>query len=156
MKNSEREFEILVIEDHAADARLMREAWQNCSKVRSRIRVLEDSKDAIVYLRCAPPYEDAVRPDLVLLDYKMPVDGGIALTEIKGDPDYLQIPVLVVTGSTDAQDILDAYRRHANCVYGKPLYLDDWISLVSNIADHWFGQILRPPLSGPEPALNSK
>ena len=82
----ERVFQILVIDDNEGDARLFQEAWAECKLVNATVSLLKDSKDAIVYLRGVEPYTNAAVPDLVLLDYKMPVDGGIALTEIKAVP----------------------------------------------------------------------
>ncbi|HYZ86360.1 MAG TPA: response regulator [Bryobacteraceae bacterium] len=140
----ERTFEILLIEDNEADARLMKIAWAECAVVGSHVSLLQNSKDAIVYLRRAEPYTSAVRPDLIILDYKMPVDGGIALTEIKADPDYLHLPVVVLTGSSNPHDWLDCYRRHANCVYRKPSTLDDWFRLINHVAEHWFRCTVLP------------
>ena len=141
---SERVVQILVIEDNEGDARLFQEAWAECNIVEAKIAVLKESRDAIVYLRGVAPYANAPLPDLVLLDYKMPVDGGIALTEIKGDPEYMHIPVIVFTGSVDRRDYFEAYQRKANCCYHKPNNLDEWMSLVNQIAEHWFVHAVLP------------
>jgi CheY-like chemotaxis protein len=111
--------EVLVIDDNPGDAQLIRLAWAECSVVTSNISVLTETRDAIKYLRGVDPYEDSRIPDLILLDYKMPLNGGLALTDIKGDPDYLYLPVLVFTRSSNPEDYLEAYRRGANCCFRK-------------------------------------
>jgi CheY-like chemotaxis protein len=140
-------FEILIIEDNPADARLIVDAWQQCELVKANTRVLQDSRGAIAYLRNGMEFEGAnnPRPHLILLDYKMPTDGGIALTEIKGDPDYMDIPVLVITGTQDPEDIRQIYLRKANCCFEKPMELDAINDLVCAIARHWLVRAVLPP-----------
>ena len=46
-------------------------------------------------------------PDLILLDYEMPiVDGGQVLEMIKSDPDYEDIPVIFLTGKSDRETVM--------------------------------------------------
>ena len=142
---NERVYRVLIIEDNEADAMLIKLAWEECTVVRSELSFLQDSRDTIKLLRGAAPYVPAPPPDLVLLDYKMPVNGGIALTEIKGDPDYLHIPIVVLTASENPRDYLDAYRRGANCCYNKPNGLNAHMKLVCEIAEHWFVKAVLPP-----------
>lgn len=139
-----RVFQILVIDDNEGDARLFQEAWGECKVVNATVAILKESKDAIVYLRGVEPYSNTAVPDLILLDYKMPVDGGIALNEIKGDPDYMHIPIIVFSGSVDRKDYFDAYQRRANCCYRKPNDLDAWMKLICYLAEHWLVQAVLP------------
>jgi two-component system, chemotaxis family, response regulator Rcp1 len=66
------------------------------------------------------------------------------LTEIKADPDLLQIPVVVLTSSQAEQDIVRAYELHANCYISKPVGLDQFVSVVKSIENFWF-TIVRLP-----------
>jgi chemotaxis family two-component system response regulator Rcp1 len=144
MPQAETTFEILVIDDNPGDSYLIQEAWSQCQLVRSHVSVLENSKDAVSYLRCAAPYKNSPKPHLVMLDYKMPVDGGIALTEIKGDPDFLHTPVIVISGSSNPKDFLDAYQRHANCCFRKPNDLQGILDLITNLAETWLIRAVIP------------
>ena len=82
--------------------------------------------EALDYLRRVPPFEEAARPDLVLLDLNLPrKDGREVLAEIKADPDLRRLPVVVLTTSSAEKDILESYNLHANCYITKPV---DWIS----------------------------
>jgi len=139
-----RPYRVLIIEDNAADARLIQLAWEECEVAHVVSSVLADSRDTIRFLRGFPPYPQAPPPDLVVLDYRMPVNGGVALTEIKGDPDYLHIPILVLTASQNPKDYLDAYQRGANCCYQKPVGLNAHMKLICEIAEHWLYKVTLP------------
>lgn len=143
-KPANRIFEILLVEDNAADAALLQDRLKECDGPgkQCNVRWIMNSGDVIPFLR-SPEMVNYV-PNLIVLDYKMPIDGGRALTELKGDPDFLHIPVVVLTGSTAPKDICDIYRRGANCCYHKPGSLDDYDKLVTTITDHWLSQICVP------------
>ncbi len=142
--NHHQTFQVLIIDDNAPDATLLRLAWSACKSVSVETSTLDDSRDAIKFLRAADPYQGTVVPDLIMLDYKMPVDGGIALTEIKGDPEYMHLPIIVLSGSTYGRDYLDAYRRGANCCFRKPSDLENYRKLVCDIAEHWLTKAILP------------
>src|SRR5258708_17854460 len=129
----DREFQILIVDDSEADAYLMKQAWEQCTAIKSRLEMLHETRDALTFIRGGAPYTKAFVPDLVMLDYKMPLDGGVALSQLKGDPDVLHIPVIVVTGSSNPSDYLKAYRRGANCVFTKPQSLVELEQLFCHI-----------------------
>jgi len=107
---------VLLIEDNPADIRLTPEASSACGL--TRLKVITDGDTALAYLRHQPPYQNAPRPGIVLLDLNLPrVDG----TAIKTDPDLHTIPVIILTTSSAPEDIELAYREHANCYLIKPL-----------------------------------
>ena len=136
--------EILLVEDNPGDVRLTREALKD-AKVRNNLHVVDDGVKALQYLRREPGYEDAVRPDLILLDLNLPkMSGREVLQEIKTDPALLQIPVVVLTSSEAEQDIAKAYELHANCFVTKPVDLDRFIQVVRSLEDFWL-TIVRLP-----------
>ena len=143
-RETERRYEILLVEDNAADAFVIQERLKECDGPgkHCNVRWIMNSGDVIPFLRS--PEMASYRPDLILLDYKMPVDGGRALTELKGDPDYLHIPVVVLTGTISQRDICDVYRRGANCCYQKPSDLETLDKLLNFITDHWLTKICLP------------
>lgn len=146
-KSQVRPFHILIVEDDPAYARLLIDAWRECDRAKTHTYVLEDSRAALPFLMNQLEFEGAnhPRPDLILLDYKMPVDGGIALTTIKGAPDFMDIPVIVLTGSHDPVDLRNIYQRRANCCFQKPLEWDSLVELIALIADHWLVRATLPP-----------
>ena len=102
---------------------LTREVLQD-AKVLNELSVVGDGVKAMAYLRQEGEYAGVARPDLVLLDLNLPrKDGREVLEEIKTDEDLRRIPVVVMTTSSDEQDILKSYDLHANCYITKPLGL---------------------------------
>jgi CheY-like chemotaxis protein len=142
---SMRPIEILLVEDNPGDVRLTQEALGE-AKVRNNLAVVRDGEEALGYLRRQPPFEEAVRPDLVLLDLNLPrKDGREVLAEIKADPELRRLPVVVLTTSSAEKDILESYNLHANCYITKPVDLDQFVSIVASIEDFWL-TIVRLPV----------
>jgi len=67
--------EILLVEDDPGDVAMTREALGE-SKLHVNLRVVTDGEEAVSYLRRMAPFEDAQRPDLVLLDLNAYTIGG--------------------------------------------------------------------------------
>ena len=129
---------ILLVEDNPGDVRLVREALRE-GGWRSDLHVANIGSVALAFLRREAGYEDAVRPDLILLDLNLPrMSGRELLREVKGDPRLRSIPVVVLTSSEIEQDIAGAYDLHANCFVTKPVDLDRFIAVVRAIEEFWF------------------
>ena len=139
-----RPIEILLVEDNPGDVRLT-EITLRDAKVRNNMRVAEDGEAALAILHQRGEYSDEPRPDLVLLDLKLPgKDGGDVLAEIKNDPHLKRIPVVVLTTSKADKDVLGSYDLHANAYITKPVDLDEFIAAVKAIEDFWL-TIVRLP-----------
>jgi two-component system, chemotaxis family, response regulator Rcp1 len=137
--------EILLVEDNPGDVRLTQEALKE-GKVRNKLNVVDDGVKALEFLRRQPPYEDAPRPDLILLDLNLPrMSGREVLEAIKADPGLRNIPVVVLTSSEAERDVVSAYQLHANCYVTKPVDLDQFIHVVRSIEDFWFTIVRLPP-----------
>jgi len=129
--------ELLLVEDSPDDADLMKEALGE-SGFRARITVVEDGEDAIRYLRRLPPFGNAPRPDLVLLDLHLPrKNGHEVLDEIKEDEALRRIPIIVLTSADSEQAFLSAYEKHANCCVRKPADLEQFALTVKKIEHFW-------------------
>ena len=139
-----RPIEILLVEDSPGDARLTKEALDGIS-ILSSLSVLEDGEAALSYLRREGRYEDAARPDLILLDLTLPKrDGREVLVDIKQDPKLKRIPVVVLTGSRDEKDVLQSYKQQANAYVTKPLDSDQLVEVVKSIESFWFAVVQLP------------
>ncbi|HVZ95148.1 MAG TPA: diguanylate cyclase [Phycisphaerales bacterium] len=63
----------------------------------------------------------AHQPALILLDLNMPgTDGFHVLRQLKNDPKTIEIPVIVVTGSTESREKVQAFEQGAMDVVAKP------------------------------------
>ncbi len=136
--------EILLVEDNPGDARLAKEALKD-SKLLNNIHHVVDGEQAIQFLRQEGDYQDAVRPDIVLLDLNLPrKDGREVLADIKNDPDLQTIPVVVLTTSEAEQDIVQSYKLHANCYITKPVDLDKFLQIIDSLQDFWLSIVRLP------------
>lgn len=140
--------EVLLVEDDPGDILMTREAFAE-HKVANRLTVVSDGADALAYVRREGAYADAPRPDLILLDLNLPRrDGREVLSELKGDPDLCDIPIVVLTTSSAEADILASYRLHANAYVTKPVDFDRFISVVQRI-DDFFVSVVKLPRRPP-------
>jgi len=141
---NDRAVEILLVEDNPGDARLTVEALKE-AKVRNHLSHVKDGTDALAFLRREAHYAGAPRPDLILLDLNLPrKDGREVLADIKADPRFRRIPVVVLTTSQAEQDILKAYNLNANCYITKPVDLDQFITVVRSIEEFWLTIVKLP------------
>ena len=144
MSAPSRPAEILLIEDNPGDVELIHEALQ-FGKVLNRISVATDGEAAMAFLNRAAGFEDAPRPDLILLDLNLPGKSGHeVLVEIKGDSGLRRIPVMVLTSSGDVEDLQRVYGLHANCYVRKPADLGEFVELVRSIEQFWFRVVTLP------------
>ena len=85
------------------------------------------------------------RPDLILLDLNLPrKDGREVLAEIKSDDSLKTIPVVVLTTSRAEQDVLQAYKHHANCYITKPVDFEQFLNVVRSIESFWLMLVTLP------------
>ena len=139
-----RHIEILLVEDSPSDASLTIKGFLN-SKIANNLHWVEDGETAMNYVRQEGEFVNASRPDLILLDLNLPgMDGREVLTEIKSDSNLKCIPVVVMTTSTDEQDILRSYDLSANCYVTKPLDVHQFIQVVQLIKDFWLAAVALP------------
>lgn len=139
-----RPIEILLVEDSPTDAMLTREALLY-SKVVNHLHHVTDGEKALAFLRQQQPYQDAPRPDVILLDLNLPrKDGREVLAEIKEEERLKRIPVVVLSTSKDEVDVLMAYGLHANCYIVKPVDFEKFSAIVKSIEEFWFAVVTLP------------
>jgi CheY-like chemotaxis protein len=137
--------EVLLVEDDPGDVLMTREAFEE-HKVGNRLNVVSDGVDALAYLRREKPFEDATRPDLILLDLNLPKrDGREVLAEIKNDTVLRQIPVVVLTTSQADEDVIRSYQLHANAYVTKPVDFDRFVNVVKQIDEFFISVVRLPP-----------
>ena len=138
------EIDVLVVEDDEADALIIREAFEYY-KIKNRLHVVTDGEQALRFLRRQPPYADAPRPGLILLDVNLPRRGGLeVLAELKADPALLMLPVVMLTSSRAEEDILRSYSLHANAYVSKPVDFEHFIDAIRQIDDFFLTLVHLP------------
>jgi two-component system, chemotaxis family, response regulator Rcp1 len=136
--------EVLLVDDNPGDTDLTTEVLRQ-SKHHFHINVVNDGQKALEFLRQKRNFATAPRPQLILLDLRMPrVDGMSVLREVKQDRGLSNIPVVIFTASQAAADVAHCYELGANCYLPKPGNLSDFVHMVQSLADFWFGLASLP------------
>jgi CheY-like chemotaxis protein len=138
---------ILMADDDADDRDLTRDAM-NRGKLPSELRCVEDGEELLDYLhrrgRYANP-DDAPLPGLILLDLNMPrMDGREALRTIKSNPALRRIPIIILSTSRRAEDVLGSYDMGANCYITKPSTFEELVEIVKVLDKHWLQTVELP------------
>ena len=136
-----RPITILMAEDDPEDRLLAREALAQ-AQLANDLRFVEDGEHLMDYLNHRGRYRDIAdspRPGLILLDLNMPKkDGREALREIKTDPQFRRIPVVVLTTSKAEEDIFRTYDLGANSFIVKPVSFQGLVEVMKTLRRYWF------------------
>jgi CheY-like chemotaxis protein len=128
---------LLLVEDDDGHAMLITEALRQASDNLTLQRVT-CGDDALHYLRGEAPFQARHRPNLVLLDMKLPGKSGLdVLSVVKQDPSLRGIPVAILTTSNALKDRQRAYQSHANAYLVKPTDFDGFRGLARAVCAFW-------------------
>lgn len=144
---------ILLVDDDE-DCRLMvRDALADCAGGHE-IYEARSGREAIEFLRKARTDGSAPRPGLIYLDIEMPggPDGQAVLKAIRSDPDLRDIPVVMMTGVSDDDQIRQAAINGANSYTIKPADAGEFFKTVSASANYWLRIHQYPTRHLPEAA----
>ena len=140
--------DILLVEDNPDHAILTKKVLEE-SHVANKIHLVEDGERALDFIYHRGKYsggDNAPRPGLILLDIRLPkVDGLEVLKQIKSDPEYRSIPVVILTTSSRDEEVARAYDDGANSYVTKPIEFAEFASKVRNVGMYW-GLIASLPI----------
>jgi CheY-like chemotaxis protein len=84
----------------------------------------------------------------VLLDLKLPkLDGFDVLDRVRADPRTRTLPVIILTSSSQQEDVLNGYMHGANSYVRKPIAFDDYSTAVAQLGLYW--AVLNEPPQAP-------
>ncbi len=125
---------ILLVEDDEVDVMNVQRAFRK-NKISHPITVANDGLAALNILRNNTV---STQNCLIILDLNMPRMGGIEfLQQLRVEPEFKIIPVVVLTTSAHNQDRLDAYQLHVAGYFLKPVNFNDFVELVSILSRYW-------------------
>jgi CheY-like chemotaxis protein len=131
---------ILLVEDNPSDIDLTRRALQK-SHVANELVVAEDGQEVLDYLLHGAPLAGSTiegLPALILLDLKLPkVDGLQVLRQIRADEHTSRLPVVILTTSSEEEDIAQSYDLGANSYIRKPVDFKQFVEAVQHLGLYW-------------------
>jgi two-component system, response regulator len=140
---------ILLVEDNPDDVDLTLRAFKRAN-VANPVAVVRDGAEAIEYL-----FDGSVAgrppPGLILMDLKLPKINGLeVLRRIRADERTRLIPVVILTGSREQEDVMAGYRAGANAYVRKPVNFSDFADAVHTLGMFWL--LLNEPAPESIPA----
>ena len=143
---------ILLVEDNPDDEELTILALKQ-SKILNEVIVARDGVEALHYLFGTGSYagRDVRLPQVILLDLKLPKIGGLeVLDRIRANPSTKLVPVVVMTSSSEEEDLLRSYQLGANSYVRKPVGFQAFSEAVRNVGLYWL-LINEPTAAGLKP-----
>jgi two-component system response regulator len=134
-------------DDDPDDRQLTKEAFEE-AKLANDLRFVEDGVELLDYLNRRGKYSApgvAPRPGLLLLDLNMPrKDGREALQEIKADPRFRSLRVVIMTTSKAEEDIIRTYNLSASSYITKPVTFDALVDVIRTLGKYWLEIVELP------------
>lgn len=138
---------VLLVEDNPDDVELTLKAFKTHA-ITNEVAVVRDGAEALDYLFATGNYASrnvGDLPSIILLDINLPKIGGLdVLRSIRADERTRLQPVIVLTSSSEEQDILTSYKLGANSYVRKPVDFVQFVEAVKNLGLFWL--ILNEPL----------
>jgi CheY-like chemotaxis protein len=132
---------ILLVEDDPDHELLTIRALKK-SNIANDIRVARDGEEALELLFG----ENSIRPQVVLLDLKLPkIDGLEVLRRIRQNDATRLLPVVVLTSSDEERDVVRSYQLGVNSYIRKPVNFTDFAEATRQLGMYWLVLNECPP-----------
>ena len=154
MAGNDTQIDILLVEDTPTDAELCIRTLRK-HNLANRLVWLKDGAEALDFLFSRGDYASRKRSytlKLILLDLKLPkVDGLDVLQAIRGDERLKATPVVILTSSQEARDLIESYKLGANSYVSKPVEFDEFTEAVAHLRLYWLMLNKTAPIDWPMP-----
>lgn len=140
---------ILLVEDNPSDVELTRRAFEK-AHIANDVVVAEDGEEALDYLWARGEHagrDTHELPAVALLDLKLPKIPGLeVLRLIRGDPRTRRMPVVILTSSSEEQDLAAGYDLGVNSYIRKPVDFKQFAACISQLGLYWLVLNEAPPV----------
>jgi len=144
---------VLVMVDDDEDDCLLVEAALYEALLKCDFRCVEDGLEMMDYLNNRGRFGElgaAPRPDIILLDLNMPRMNGLAvLQELKTNPRFRAIPVIILTTSREDEDVIACYDLGANTYITKQPSFEGLVAALKSFREYWLETATLPQRSDP-------
>ena len=143
---------ILLVEDNSSDIGLTQRAFQK-NGISNKLVIAEDGQEALDYLFGAGAHGGrnmAEMPVLILLDLKLPrIEGLEVLRRLRADSRTRRIPVVILTSSSEEQDVAAGYDLGTNSYIRKPVDFHQFADVIKQLGMYWLVINQAPPNGAP-------
>src|SRR5258706_2312571 len=139
---------ILLVEDNPNDEELTLRALRKAN-IANQVFVARDGTEALDYLLSTGAHSgrEPLMPTVVLLDLKLGKLSGLeVLARMRADPRTKLVPVVVLTSSSEEEDMLKSYQSGANSYVRKPVEMSAFVNAVSELGVYWMLLNQGPPI----------
>ena len=131
---------LLLVEDNPDDEALTVRALKK-NKIANEVVVTRDGIEAWEFLLGEGAYagrDVRLMPHVILLDLKLPkLDGLGLLRRLRADDRTKRIPVVILTSSNEAQDLISSYDLGANSYVRKPVDFEQFVQAARQLGLYW-------------------
>ena len=132
---------VLLVEDNADDEALTVRALRKLDPT-CIVDVARDGQQAVDYLGA----DGVPRPDLILLDLKLPKLNGIEVLRFARSTATMKtVPTVMLTSSDEPSDLMGSYEAGASGFVRKPVGYEEYVDVVRALGRFWLQVNLRPP-----------
>jgi two-component system response regulator len=139
---------ILLVEDNPDDEELTTRALRQ-AKIANEIVVARDGSEAVEYLFGQGRHAGrdlSHMPAVILLDLKLPKLSGLeVLQRLRADERTKLVPIVILTSSSEDEDMLKSYKWGANSYVRKPVEFGAFVNAVSQLGVYWMLLNQAPP-----------
>lgn len=139
MPKPNRKFDILIIEDNAADVQLLQLFFSECAPSVT-LHFAQDGMEGHDLLFRKGKYEaGSTIPDIILMDLNMPrKDGRTLIRELKSSDLLAHIPIIMLSTSSSDREVSECYRLGASAFITKPVDINQFQQLVKTLVTFFF------------------
>jgi CheY-like chemotaxis protein len=131
-----RAFTCFLIEDDADDQEVFINALAKISPAIKNISA-SNGKDALEKLSAGK-----VKPDIIFLDLNMPLMNGTEfLKAISGTEYFRQIPIIILSTSSDSDTIAETIQLGAKEFITKPVSYSDWETILKIVLTEYYSEL---------------
>lgn len=141
---SSGEFQILLIDDSSADAKLFETALREAG-TRAKLYWVATAEEGFEYLRREGRFTGLGPVGFIVCDLSLPgMDGFHFLSQAKKDPALSSIPVVIFSSSRSPQDVQRCYRLGANSYIVKPMSFQTLVPTIGAMVRYWLDIVALP------------